>query len=714
MRNPIEGLLHPRFDRIEAFASGQATERDRAAVSQHLQSCARCLERVREIRALRVAARDEEVPGISSGLRERIVERARSGERRIIPVGADPVTASSSMRRRIIAAGLIAAGVAAVVLVPRGGLEAGPTAGVLTLAQKASLPTPMLSVRYVPPSTFASADSVTLRAATYVAKRPGPSIDREYWLKRGGDGAFTADVTLPIGTVFAQYSVVSPDGKHTDDNDARGWELPVTDASATPLFEGLWLQRVLNGRANWERASAAGKAMVKYYPENPASLRNAISDEAQLVGPSRSDSVRALHRPRVVALHEKYIAASMDPTTMWEWAMVLDEVNDTMRTRQWRERMIREHPRDAGTIQQRVFALGARKLSREQRMIAMEKIWDESGGQSVQLLADGFELAAKLQDSAAVARWGDRMMKFGGPYQTMVPAQYVTVPAFRARGEAMLRDLLRAMPPIQRADWRAALLDTELNGMRRGQWQLNALGKALLEDGAVGSARDTLRRAAALGWDARTLRALGDAELAAEDTVEAMHAYAWAVADSRTSAARADSLRARLGAAGRDDAWPTAVAGGRDLIGALTLRTAVRRPFDASATYVDANGTRRSFRETIGKTLSVVAFVSRYCAPSLSDVAALDSVTAALAKRGITVLTLVGDEAPNAEAVATFAKHGFKGALAFDDRTEVSRRMRQSGTPHYFVAEEGKVVRYDARRAEDLLMLVETLQRKSR
>ena len=273
----------------------------------------------------------------------------------------------------------------------------------------------------------------------------------------------------------------------------------------------------------------------------------------------------------------------------------------------------------------------------------------------------------------------------------------------------MLRQSLRELPPVPSAEWRSALRTTTLHTPPRGQWQLLALGKALLADGAIGSARDTLQRAAALGWEAPTMRALGDAALAAGDTSEAMNAYAWAVADSRTSADRADTLRAKLGLPGQSAAWTNAVSAGRVLVGGLTLRTAVRRPFDASATYADLAGNRRSLKDVIRAPLSIVAFVSRHCAPSLTDVASLDRVTAALVQRGVPVLTLVGDETPNSDAVATLAKHGFSGRLAFDDRGEVSRRMRQTGTPHYFVVEDGKVIRYDARRAEDLLMLVETL-----
>lgn len=715
MKIDVTGLLHPGFDAIESFALGDANERDRARMAGHLRGCVLCQDRVRELRDLRASARSAYVPPMPASLRARVIEGARAGSPRIIPSAGEDRPSEYSLLRPTVAIIVAAAVIAFVVLLPGRGLEAGPTAGTLRITQRTSTPAPSFAITYVPAATFYSSDRAVLKVATYTAGKPFAPAERDFTLTRGKDGVFSTDITLPAGTAFAQYSVVSADASHVDDNDARGWEVVVRDSASRPLFEGLSIQRAVNALTNWERSSAAAKAMLRYYPENPASVRATMYDEIQLAGPSRADSIVKLYRPRVDALHRKYASAPLDPTTMWEMAMLGSEIGDSAMVGQWRQRMMREYPTDAGTIQQRVFAVSEMRLPKDQRMRELDRIWAETGGQGIQLLANAFDLALELDDSAGIARWGERLLKFGGQYGSMVSFRYAALPAFRARGAALLRESLRSLPAVPATDWGAALRNA--NGAGRApeqpaKWQLQALGKALLAEGQIEAARDTLSRAASLGWDARTLRSLGDASLAVGDTVGAMKAFAWVVADSRTSSALSDTLRAKLGSRARSPMWDKAVAEGRALIAAQTLKTAIRRSFEARGTFSDASGARRTLADAIGKGIAVVAFVSPYCAPSLGDLASLDAVAAKLAARDVPLVALVGDEKPNAAILAELAKRGFEGHVGFDDRAEISRSMRQAGTPTYFVVEDGHLIRFSAHRAEDLTMFVDALQPK--
>ena len=715
MNIDVAGLFHPRFAAIESFALGHTNERDRVGLAGHLLDCALCQDRVRELRELRASTRGAYVPPVPAGLRARVVAGARAGSPGIIPSTAYERPRAHRLRGPWVAIIVAAAVIAFVLLVPGRGLDAGPTAGTLRIMQRTSTPAPSFAVTYVPPVTFHASDRMVLKVRTYKAGEYFVPIARDFTLTRATAGVLAADVTLPTGTVFAQYSVASADGNVVDDNDARGWEVTVRDSASRPLFQGLSIQRAVNALANWERSWAAAKAMLMYYPDNPASIRAAVSDEMQLAGPSRADSIVRLYGPRVEALHRKLTSAPLDATTMWEMAMLGSAIGDTVMVRQWRQRMMREYPTDAGTIQQRVFAVSGTGPTGEQRMRELDRIWEETGGQGVQLLANAFDLALQLGDSANIARWGERLLKFGGPYKSMVPLRYAAIPAFRARGVELLRESLRSLPAIPATDWGAALRNAGVRGRSSGQpasWQLQALGRALFEAGHIEAARDTLSRAASLEWDARTLRSLGDANLAGGDSVGAMKAYAWAVADSRTPLPLSDTLRARLGSRAHGPTWDGKVSEGRALIAAQTLKTAIRRPFETRGTFSDASGARRTLANAIGKRVSVVAFVSPSCAPSLADLASLDAVATKLAPRDVPVIALVGDEKPSSTIVALLAKRGFKGPLGFDDRAEVSRSMRQAGTPTYFVVEEGRLIRFSTHRAEDLMVLVEALQTK--
>src|SRR5205823_4484062 len=178
-------------------------------------------------------------------------------------------------------------------------------------------------------------------------------------------------------------------------------------SSARPLFEGLWIERAINARTNWERAAEVARDMERYYPENPGALRVAFNADHALAGSAGADSVARLWRPRIRALHESLANAPLDASSMWEFAMLASEAGDTGITRFWRDRMTREYPRDAGTIQQRVFAIFERSRGGDRGALGeLDHLYEETGGQSLQLLANAFDLAVKTKDSASIARWG--------------------------------------------------------------------------------------------------------------------------------------------------------------------------------------------------------------------------------------------------------------------------------------------------------------------
>ncbi|MGH7619782.1 MAG: hypothetical protein ACREPM_21425, partial [Gemmatimonadaceae bacterium] len=526
--------------------------------------------------------------------------------------------------------------------------------------------------------------------------------------------SYSARVPLGRGTVFAQFVVASADGKRVDDNDARGWEAPMTDSASRPLYEGLWIERAIDARVNWERGASVAHDMARYYPLNPGAIRFAMAVDVALAGSAGSDSVVGEWRPRIHALQHALASAALDAGSMSEFAMLAAAANDTSIARFWRERMIREYPNDPATIQQRVFAVfETSRGGRGAALAQLERLYDETGGQSPQLLTNAFDLAAQANDSASIARWGDRLVAFGGGFEANVSSTYAALPGFRDRAMILLRSSLASLPAIRpAADWRVSLRQqTDGSDLVRGQWQLVALGKALLDTRRTDAARDTLRRAVALSWDPRAMRLLGDAELAATDTNAALAAYAWASADSRTTAVQADSLRRRVVGPTRAGAWDEALADGRSTIDAITLRRAITRSFDPSIVYATAAGRRLSIAEGIGAApTAVIAFISRYCAPSLADLRSLDSLRVELAPAGIPVLATIEESADVATQHA-IERLGYHGALAFDDRGVVSRSMRSFGTPEYFVVENGRTIRFMSRRAEEVKPFVNAVSR---
>jgi hypothetical protein len=712
MTLPFLSGLHPAVDALEAFALRDTGATPPPTIEKHLARCGRCQRRVWELRSLRELASAEPVPPMSDRVLARVLERWDVGESFILPDAGTTSSARPPARNRwMVAASILAAVilVSVVVVSPRSALEARRTAGDLATSQRFDGASPTLSVRYRPGGTLVSANSLVLLATEYEDRRiQGKRISVPLEVRR--DGLFAADIPLTEGIVLLQLSVATADWQHVDDNDARGWEHLVEDRAGHPVFGALWVEYAVHGFDDWERAHAAAEAMWHQYPQRPEGLRFTLSGAMQLAGPANTDSVVQVFRPHIEALHAKLSSVTVDATVMGEMALLAAQARDTSMRSYWQLRMIREFPRDPGTIQQRTFMLFDRQMPPPERMAALERLWVETGGNAIQLLMNAFDFVVRAGDTAAIERWGGRLMSFGSAYAPYVAAQYVRIPDLRARGEDIVRRSLSALSPVTNGDWAGSLrAPPSRTTARASQSFLTTLGIALIADGKVNAATDTLRRAAAVAWEPGVLRALGDVELLVADSAAATRAYAWAIGDPRTSPARADTLRKRLGHFAAGAPWDAAVAEGQAVLGNTTLITSIRRSFDPGAALVDADGGRRTLEELVASPVAVIAFVSRHCAPSVADLPALQATATRLAVAGVLTITIV-EENPSAEARRAIARYGYSDAILFDNRAELSRSMRQAGTPQYFVVVAGRVVRFETHRAEDLPLLVDALK----
>jgi hypothetical protein len=657
------------------------------------------------MRAMRAGARTLPTPAMRATLFDDIERRIAADELVLLPAqGGARETKTRQRTVRLAAAAAVVVALTTWMSMHAGrSLEAGSTVGDLTLSSHAPSAPNVISAVYRPILALAPLDSVVAQASVYAPERVFSPTRATYTLHRRNE-TFVADIVLPPNAALTTFTIASPDGQRVDDNDGRSWEFVARDSLNRATFEGLRAAWAIHGMDDWERAHQAAQEMVRYYPAQPGGIRALLSASLQLAGPSKSDSVGAQFRPHLAALQRRYADSALTATMMWEMSMLAGELRDTSVSTYWLGRMRKMYPSDAGTIQLRVFEIFRTSPGDEERLRKMDALWEETGGQSPQLLANAFELANHLGNVAAIKRWGDRQ---GAGSRVAAAASYVRHAALRAEGEAILRDALRAMPSMSRTDWQSALRAPKQNGL--GQWQLAALGEALLLDGSVSAALDTLQRAAARSWNANVMVRLGDAALAAGDSAEATRAYAWASADRRLSAARIDSLKLRLGARAMSTLFTTAAAEAKGLLREMALVSTYRRPIgNLAATFADANGARRSMREALGSGLTLVAFASLNCAPSRNDLASLDQVRRTLASSDVKVIAILEGATPNTASAGEMAQLGYSGTVVFDDRSEMSRALRQYGTPQYFLVENG-VVRADARRAGDLTSVVDAL-----
>jgi hypothetical protein len=707
--------VHPTYDMLEEFSSETEDAFDRRGVARHIAGCVKCQDRVRAVRDLRRRAATLPSPPMKADLLARIQHRAAQGELVMLSMPADEPRAAG--RRRSVAIGsMLAASLILVWLIPSrsGRLEAGASGGELRVAPKTRTSPSALTVRYRPAPTLAGADSVILRGDLYAPRQYGAPSAAAFTLRRRDDGSYAGDASLPSDAVLARFTVTAANGNRVDDNDGRQWELVVADTSGRPRFEGLDVQSAIHGFDDWEQSYAAALEMLRFYPDNPRAVRSALTASLELRGAARADSVVAVFRPRVDALHREYATATVSADLMWEMAMLASRLRDRTMYRYWLDRTKREFPRSPEALQLQTFGILDSERSDAQRLAAMDSLWDATGGGAIQLASEGFNLANKSGDPVAVERWGERFARFPG-WSLAAAGGYLKHAALRAKGETILRESVRKLPPVEATEWRAALgrrqpesepnMPTGIVTDRQAQWPLATLGEALLADGKAHAARDTLRRAVGLGWNTRALAVLGDAELAAGDSAAAITAYGWAIADPRTDSVRVRSIRQRIGQSAALDA---AIAEGRQALREMTLRMTYRRAFNTSAELADADGRRRRLSDVLGPGLTVVAVVSRTCAPSLKDLPWLQAVARRFGA-GARLVTFV-EEAPNHTVQRELAEHGFTESVLFDDRAEASRALRQFGTPHYYLIEDGRTIRADVRQAADLVLIIDALR----
>jgi len=99
-----------------------------------------------------------------------------------------------------------------------------------------------------------------------------------------------------------------------------------------------------------------------------------------------------------------------------------------------------------------------------------------------------------------------------------------------------------------------------------------------------------------------------------------------------------------------------------------------------------------------------VVFWSRFCAPAVAVLPAVQATAHRLAARGVS-LVLVADESPSAEAREFLRQKGVEIPVFFDSRREAAVAFRNWGTPaHYLVDARGRIRFEDVGRVEDLVL----------
>jgi peroxiredoxin len=276
----------------------------------------------------------------------------------------------------------------------------------------------------------------------------------------------------------------------------------------------------------------------------------------------------------------------------------------------------------------------------------------------------------------------------------------------------MLRQRLAA---ASRADDGGRGLSQTASARRRSLDEVRAatlqhIGEALLANGARDAALDTLRLAAAVGWDTGRLRAFGNAALGTGDTAEAARNLALVSLDPQTAPAFQDSARAMLGFGPLDSRWRAARDSAAPVLRERVLGRSIRRSLrgrDVMLTSPD--GTRHSFMELAGGRITVVAFGFELARPGLVDADTMQHLAARLARWNAQVLAIDVYEPRPDEASTIVRRRGLIYPVAFDLEHDAVRAFEAYGIPMYFVVDADGDLRFAYSSLDELLVQVSVL-----
>ncbi|HEY8469880.1 MAG TPA: redoxin domain-containing protein [Longimicrobiales bacterium] len=697
---------HPSFGRLRAFALGEADEAERRRVARHLERCARCRETISRVREVVAAARELEAP--PAGAFERIVERRGRGERVVLPAAAAGGARRARRLPRVAAIAVLIAGALVYALSRTGELEA--LRSELRVTPAAPRMGEAIRVEYRATSRLQDEPRLVLRARF----RTPLSMQEDRHavlgiLERTGNGVFAATVRLPDSAVYAVLAVEDTLARFVDHHGEQ-WEVLVHGEDGRPLFEALDQRSLDVRRRDMRLAAEIAEQMTRLYPERPEGWRHLLLEALSLAPEAAADSIRAEHRARYLPLVARGIerADSPDVGLLASAVFYADDVGDTAAAARWKAMLYERYPLHQATLQRRVFDLYDEYRGRPEELFrAFERMYEEVGP-AAQLTFSAFTLAVQRGEAAVAARWAPRLVEADPRFASMVASMLADFPAQRGLAAEYLRaEIDSIMAAVERAREVGAPAGVQPKGPERGLTQtaaeyarslrlglgrlLTMHGTTLLALGDTAAALDTLSLAFDAGWDPHRFRTIGELHLARGDTAAAAAAFARVVVDPTTREA-ADSLRARLGAAGAGSAWEALIADARAVMKQHVWDGAVDRvPLLSRLRLEDADGRTRVV-ELRQDTPMLVAFWSRYCPPSFAQLDELARVAARLEAEGVPVITLSPEE-PATLREFMDAK-GYRFPVFADRERDAAAAFDTPGFPTYFVLDGAGRIRF--------------------
>lgn len=709
---------HPTFERLSRYAHDELVGRRRARVAAHLSRCEACRGGVRFVQALREAARQLSEPDETDraeALLRRVLARRAAGERVILPLnGPIPIGRTRRGWWRHAAAALIplAVGTTLLVGVPR--LRADRSQLEFSPARPRAGQT--VTVTYRSGVLLDAEDRLVLRGSFHDADGRRQRIEAAV-LRRVGRGTFRGELRLPASAVYAAFVVEDASGTRADTNLHRFWEVLVHDAAGEPTFDALSRRVQAHFGRDWAAALESARSLVERHPEKVASWGLLFAVERSIAGSAALDSLRAAHLARLRRFVSHTDTAALPAAEVASVAYQALTLGDSVLFREWLARLadIAPHHRVVG-LARYLDAIELRRAGEPARALALyDSIWNEQSD-ARNTIADAAVLTAlEVGDPDAIVDWVDRASRLRPDERGEYARILLDHPAVRAAGLRTIRHEIRRLeaPPGPDRPLGRTVVEEAAHRRLEATRLIAALGAALISDGHTRAGLDTLRLAAARGWDPVVYQRVADGFLAAGDTSAALPFLAALAADPAgdedTRRRLAEFVRART-APDTLRAWLDAAERG---MRRYYDERAVRRPVPRDIVATDAAGSRRTIGSVLGGEVTVVAILFGYGSPELLSLTSIREMGRRITGLGGR-MAIVTQRRPSREFLRRIAEAEIDFPVLADTHGEVTRVFRSPGVPAYFVVDTEGSIRLESMSLEDAVRHAALLLRAER
>lgn len=596
---------------------------------------------------------------------------------------------------------------------PGGAGTATPMGAVLDFGRTLPRPGDTIIVRYRPTGSLRGAQRLALRGVFHPPDDDQPWVRdaaRAAWLERQRDGSFRGRFVFPAGAAYARFAVEDSGGRAVDANGRVPWELSVRDGTGHAPLAAFRSRGVAADPNDVERGLAIAREATTLYPDHPSGWLARLGLESAATAPAARDSVQRAYRAHLDRIDQRLSRERVvDPWDMFDLVGLAARMGDTVRTRAWEERLLREAPTSWAGVRTRVRRLLGGTVPPVIALDSLERLHRQFPSEMGIDLVNVLGVAHAIGDTAAARRWGARVVARDPLYAPYVAGLYRQLPGLERDAAEVLRAHLRFAGRGDAARPLAMTMDEwRLDRGRAVRLTLALHGQGLLALGQPRAAADTLRRAAERGWEGGVWRPLGDAELALGDTAAALRAYAFAVASPMGGARLAESLAPRVGLRADDARWQAAVERAREAMHERVLADALNEPVTGAVLVTDGAGRTQPLSEVIGKRIGLVAVWSRTCPPGLLDLPSFQRLWEAVRARDVGVVAMTR-EGPSAELDAFRESMGLTFPVHHEDGDLAAPALGARGTPTYLVLDEEGRIRWRGSRAQGAAPVIDAL-----